>query len=150
MIEFKPRAVTTAAGTRRFVCSSCMVTHPTMPEAFACCSKPEAVEAKNIAPEMLDRIAPKALAPELLGRAAALMHERGKQYDAPAGERSMGQTVAAFNAITGRDLTESEGWLLMCVLKAVRAQARKEPHADSLEDLIAYAALLAEARLAGR
>ena len=29
-------------------------------------------------------------------------------YDKPDGERSMGKTVAAFNAVTGRDLSEAE------------------------------------------
>ncbi|SIR95277.1 hypothetical protein [Pseudomonas putida] len=46
--------------------------------------------------------------------------ERGKQYDAPGGERSMGRTVQAFNAINGRALTEAEGWLMLQVLKDVR------------------------------
>lgn len=89
-------------------------------------------------------------APELLGRAAALMHERGQTYDAPEGERSMGKAVAAFNAVTGRDLKESEGWLFMSVLKAVRSETRSAPHPDSLEDMIAYSALYAEARGDGR
>lgn len=93
---------------------------------------------------------PQPKAAELLGRAARHMHDRAAIYDAPAGERSMGKTVAAFNAITGRDLSESEGWLFMALLKAVRAQTRSEPHQDSLEDMIAYAALYAEARGGGR
>ncbi len=87
---------------------------------------------------------PPAKAPELLGRAAALMYERGHTYDKPDGERSMGRIIEAFNAITGRDLNEQEGWLLMMLLKAVRAFTRTERHTDSLDDLIAYAALLAE------
>jgi len=87
---------------------------------------------------------PPAKAPELLGRAAALMYERGQTYDKPDGERSMGRIIEAFNAITGRDLNEQEGWLLMMLLKAVRAFTRTERHNDSLDDLIAYAALLAE------
>jgi hypothetical protein len=98
-------------------------------------------EAVTLAPEL-----PPVKAPELLGRAAALMHERGKTYDQPGGERSMGKTVAAFNAITGRDLSEGEGWLLMTLLKATRGFTREAYHADSFEDLIAYAALMAEAK----
>ena len=43
-------------------------------------------------------------APEYLRRAAEIMDERGKQYDSPHGERSMGRCVVAFNALTGRDL----------------------------------------------
>lgn len=89
---------------------------------------------------------PEIKAPELLGRAAALMHERGKEYDKPEGERSMGRTVAAFNAITGRDLSESDGWLFMAVLKQVRGFTRSGYHADSFDDLIAYTALLAESK----
>jgi len=47
-----------------------------------------------------------------------------------------------------RSLTESEGWLLMQILKDVRDRQREKPHRDSLEDGIAYSALKAEARLA--
>lgn len=93
---------------------------------------------------------PPVMAAELLGRAAAHMHERGKTYDDPEGERSMGKAVEAFNAITGHILTESEGWLLLQVLKDVRLFTRSAYHADSAEDCIAYAALKAEARGEGR
>lgn len=87
-------------------------------------------------------------APDLLKRAADIMEERGKQYDKPGGERSMAQCIAAFNAITGRDLTEQEGWTMMAVLKMVRFfQNTAVPHRDSLEDLIAYTALLGESAL---
>ena len=93
---------------------------------------------------------PPVQAPELLGRAARHMHDRASTYDAPGGERSMGKAVEAFNAITGHTLSESEGWLFMALLKAVRSETRGEPHQDSLEDFIAYTALFAEARGAGR
>ena len=86
--------------------------------------------------------------PDILEQAAKEQTDRARFYDAPNGERSMGKTVAAFNIITGRDLTESEGWLLMQVLKDVRDRQRVQPHVDSLEDCVAYAALKAEARLA--
>lgn len=73
------------------------------------------------------------------------MRDRAAQYDQPQGERSMGRAVTAFNAITGRDLTESEGWLLLQVLKDVRQwQNPSQYHQDSAEDCIAYAALKAE------
>lgn len=62
----------------------------------------------------------------------------------------MGATVAAFNAVTGRDLRESEGWLLLALLKMVRGEQRGKPHRDSAEDLVAYASLYGEARLGGR
>lgn len=85
-------------------------------------------------------------APEFLHRSAEIMEERGKQYDQPGGERSMGRTVAAFNCITGHKLTEAEGWLLMSLLKRVRQhQNPGQFHRDSAEDAVAYAALEAEA-----
>lgn len=106
----------------------------------------EAVEPPVVAePEVeVDWTVPAA--PELLGRAAMHMHERSSTYDKPEGERSMGRTVQAFNAITGHNLSESEGWLLLQVLKDVRLFTRSEYHADSAEDCIAYAALKAEAK----
>lgn len=89
-------------------------------------------------------------APEFLHRAASIMEERGKQYDKPDGERSMGRTVQAFNAITGQDLTEEQGWQFMMVLKSVRFFSNTSaPHRDSLEDAIAYSALMAECAMKG-
>lgn len=85
-------------------------------------------------------------APDLLQKALGHMMDRASTYDQPQGERSMGRTVAAFNAITGRELTESEGWLLLALLKQVRLFARPGYHADSAEDAIAYLSLLGEAR----
>lgn len=85
-------------------------------------------------------------APQFLSNAASIMAERGKQYDKPEGERSMGRCVVAFNAITGRGITEAEGWLLLQLLKDVRQWQRDGFHLDSAEDCIAYAALKAEAK----
>lgn len=87
-------------------------------------------------------------APGLLAAAAALMVERGAQYDRPKGERSMAATVSAYNAVTGQQITEANGWLLMALLKMVRDNQREAPHKDSIEDLVAYASLYGEARLA--
>lgn len=87
-------------------------------------------------------------APEILKRSAEIMAERAKQYDSPQGERSMGKAVAAFNAVTGQSLSEANGWLLMALLKMVRDNTTTEPHADSINDLVAYGALYGEARLA--
>lgn len=84
-------------------------------------------------------------APDLLTQASHLLTERGKQYDKSGDERSSAKIVAAFNAVTGRDLTAGEGWLFLMMLKAVRFYSNTEtPHRDSLEDLIAYSALHAE------
>jgi hypothetical protein len=89
-------------------------------------------------------------APLLLEQARGHMEARASTYDQPGGERSMGKAVAAFNAITGRALAESEGWLLLQLLKDVRLFQRPGYHADSAEDCIAYAALKAEAKGMGR
>ena len=87
-------------------------------------------------------------APEALEKAAQHMRDRAATYDKPEGERSMAKTVAAFNAITGKFLSVAEGWLFMAVLKQVRVfQNPAKPHQDSLEDGVAYAALLAEEML---
>lgn len=84
-----------------------------------------------------------------LRRAAEIMAERGKQYDQEGGERSMGKTVTMFNACTGHNLTEAEGWLLMECLKNVRQWQRPGFHQDSADDGVAYAALKAEALARG-
>ena len=83
---------------------------------------------------------------DTLNRAASLMADRARDYDHPGGERSMARAVAAFNAVTGRDLSEADGWLFMVQLKLVRLQTAKGPaRVDSCEDAVAYAALMAEA-----
>ena len=84
-----------------------------------------------------------------LERSKNLLAERGKQYDNPEGERSMGKTVKVFNTITGKDLSESEGWLLMQILKDVRQWSNEKYHADSAEDCVTYSALKAEALASG-
>jgi hypothetical protein len=91
-----------------------------------------------------------AKAPALLEAAAGHIKARASTYDKPKGERSMERTVQAFNAITGHTVSESEGWLFMECLKAVRDYTTAGGHADSQEDRIAYAALGAEARRAGK
>lgn len=93
---------------------------------------------------------PMRTAVDLLGAAQGHMTQRATTYDQLTGERSMGKTIKAFNTITGHSLRESEGWLLLGLLKMVRSETRARPHTDSVEDLIAYAALYGEARLDGR
>ena len=82
-------------------------------------------------------------AASMLTAALGHMEDRAKTYDAPGGERSMGKTVAAFNAITGLVLTEEQGWLFMEILKQVRSQ-QGDYRADNYEDMVAYAALRGE------
>ena len=86
---------------------------------------------------------PTMTASDFLGAALNHMEDRASTYDNPTGERSMGRTVEAFNAITGHKLTEEHGWLLMCLLKQVRSQQGKYK-SDNFEDLTAYAALMGE------
>lgn len=82
-------------------------------------------------------------APEIISAALAHIAERAVLRDTPTGERSMARTVAAFNALTGRNLTESEGWLFMIALKLARATAGGF-NPDDYEDLCGYVGLLAE------
>lgn len=86
-------------------------------------------------------------APDILRKAEEIMRERGKQYDQQGGERSMEKIVNTFNAATGHNLTEAQGWMFMIFLKLVRDNSRTEGHQDSCEDLVAYSSLYGESRL---
>jgi len=89
----------------------------------------------------------KITAQQLLNKAATIQDQRGKQYDTPDGERSMGKVVAMFNTVKGSEvLTESDGWLIQTMLKIVRGEANG-PHEDSCLDLVSYASLYGETRL---
>jgi hypothetical protein len=85
-------------------------------------------------------------APDLMRAGIAIMEERAREYGAPQGERSVPAIVTAFNAITGHDLTEAQGWLFMQLLKNVRMFAAPGFHRDSAVDGINYCALMAEAK----
>jgi ketol-acid reductoisomerase len=80
----------------------------------------------------------------IVKRALGHMEDRAQAYDAPSGERSMGRAVEAFNTITGKKLSEEQGWLFMVLLKAVRSQQGKHRE-DNYEDGAAYFALMGEA-----
>ena len=83
---------------------------------------------------------------DFLQAAMDVQVERGKQYDSPEGERSMGRIVRAFEAITGKHLTEAEGFLFQQILKDVRQWQNPESfHEDSALDCVSYASLKAEA-----
>ena len=45
----------------------------------------------------------------ILKTAIGHMEERAVTYDKPSGERSMGKTVAMFNALTDHGLSEEQG-----------------------------------------
>lgn len=61
---------------------------------------------------------------EILTKAARSCMCCAATYDKHDGERSIGATIAAFKAITGDGLmnTEERGWLFMSLLKKVRSQ----------------------------
>lgn len=66
-----------------------------------------------------------------------------KPGEVGAGERSMAATVKAFNALTGKTLTEEEGWEFMILLKLVRGR-QGDFRADDYTDAAAYSGLLGE------
>lgn len=82
-------------------------------------------------------------APDILTAALGHMQDRAASYDKPEGERSMPATVAAFNALTGHNLTAEQGWLFMTVLKLCRTQQGGH-RPDNYEDGAAYFALMGE------
>lgn len=83
-------------------------------------------------------------ASDICQQAIETMKERGKTYDKSNGaERSMLKTVIAFNALTGHELTEEQGWQFMTVLKLARSQ-QGEYKADNYLDGTAYFALAGE------
>jgi hypothetical protein len=94
------------------------------------------------------RAAPAPTADAILDQARKEQADRAQFYDAPAGERSMAKTVAAFNAIFGTQLTEVQGWQFMELLKLVRSSQGK-PRADNYVDGASYAALAGEAAMKG-
>lgn len=108
---------------------------------------PDVYAVDRAAPQFSLVSAPTRLTSEkVLELAAKEVRERAAFYDAPAGERSMARTVAAFNAIHGASLTEVQGWQFMELLKMVRATQGK-PREDNFVDGASYAALAGEAAM---
>ncbi|UPG86808.1 DUF6378 domain-containing protein [Luteibacter aegosomatis] len=83
-------------------------------------------------------------AAEILRAAAGHIEDRAAQRDQPGGERSMARTVAAFNALTGHQLSERDGWLFMTTLKMARACCTPTGIPDDYEDGAAYIGLAGE------
>jgi len=82
-------------------------------------------------------------ASEYLSFADEIMQARAEERDSEDGERSMMSAVAAFNMIYGHELSETEGWQFMSLLKKARSAQGKYREDDHIDD-IAYAALAAE------
>ena len=81
---------------------------------------------------------------DYLKQAAAIQEQRGKDYDTEGGERSMAAVVEAFNALFGHNITETQGWQFMSLLKKRRLHSARGHHKDSAEDDVSYTALAAE------
>lgn len=73
----------------------------------------------------------------------SIVKSRGDERDLPGGERSMERAVRIYNSITDSDMNTSDGWRFMLCLKLSRMMAGKYKE-DDYNDLVGYAALLAE------
>lgn len=73
-----------------------------------------------------------AISPDkILSDAANTLKQRGADYDGKGyagGERSMAQTVAIFEQITGVKLTERQGWYFLISLASMRPQLEAADH----------------------
>lgn len=80
----------------------------------------------------------------ILDAAAQHMRDRASQRDQEGGERSMARIVATFNALTGHNLTERDGWAFMVALKLGRAYCTPTGTPDDYQDGAAYFGLMGE------
>lgn len=80
----------------------------------------------------------------ILRKSAQHIEDRAAARDQAEGERSMARTVAAFNALTGHQLSERDGWMFMVQLKAARACSTPTGIPDDYEDGASYFALAGE------
>lgn len=107
-----------------------------------------AVEEVGLVTGVAEKSPPAVHAYDILTAAGQHMQDRASQRDLPDGERSMRRCVEAFNALTGHNLDEREGWMFMAVLKAARSCANPhKPNRDDFEDGAAYFGLAGEAAL---
>lgn len=81
-------------------------------------------------------------ADQILEAGIKAMADRAASRDLPQ-ERSMARTVKAYNALTGHNLSEHDGWLFLAIVKAARATAGKF-NLDDYVDGAAYFALAGE------
>lgn len=91
--------------------------------------------------------------PKITDKAGAFLREgrnillnRAKEYDRPDGERSAIAAAKMWNALTGKNMTESEAWQFLACLKHVRLATSPGPHDDSATDAAVYSALAGEAK----
>lgn len=109
---------------------------------------PESVAADNAKYAAEDEVKAEpypSTIPKIVDHSLRHVLHRAEAYDSEGGERSMSRTVQAFNAFTGHNLSEADGWRFMQCVKGVRLYTNREnTHLDSMEDGIAYSALEAE------
>lgn len=89
---------------------------------------------------------------KILADAAGTLKQRGSDYDGKGyqgGERSMEATCRIFEAWTGIQLSEQDGWRFMIALKMARSLTGK-PKLDTYVDMAGYVGLLGECHLATR
>lgn len=79
---------------------------------------------------------------DIIEDAGDTIRERGKMRDSESGERAMKRAVGIFNAATGVELTEMQGWIFMIALKLARANGQGVN--DDYIDICGYAALAGE------
>lgn len=91
----------------------------------------------------ISKPAVKHSAPSFLEKGVQHMKDRAAQRDSEDGERSMKACVEAFNAMFGHNLTETQGWQFMVLLKMARTRNKFNP--DDYEDGAAYTGLAGEA-----
>ncbi len=103
--------------------------------------------ALNVKPgeevEELPKPSVKHSAHSFLEKGVKHMKDRAAQRDSEDGERSMKACVDAFNAMFGHNLTETQGWQFMVLLKMARSRNKFNP--DDYEDGAAYTGLAGEA-----
>lgn len=99
-------------------------------------------EENYLTPVDSEEIPFKTNAADILQQAKDCLVNRASERDKEQ-ERSMKSCVEAFNALTGKSLTETEGWIFMVVLKLARSQGGNFK-LDDYVDMAAYAALAGE------
>lgn len=82
-------------------------------------------------------------ASDVLTTAKNIMDARGKLRDKANGERSMKRCIDAFNALYNTNLSTTQGWTFMLLLKLSRSAAGIF-HPDDWYDCVAYSALATE------
>lgn len=87
-------------------------------------------------------------AKQILDKAAEAMDDRAAERDSDQ-ERSMSKIVTCFNAATGNNISERDGWMFLVMLKAVRACTTETGKLDDYVDGGAYFALAGESATTG-